>query len=82
MLIKTMNKPEALMTVTKEANGKPDNSQVPPLSNKYPTEWTLSAVTGQNEVFNQRVELEMAFIRLCSPELDSTPEAPQVRIEV
>ena len=30
---------------------------------------------------NQRVEAEMAFIRLCSPELDSTPEALIRRIE-
>ncbi|MEG1427437.1 MAG: DNA polymerase III subunit gamma/tau, partial [Oscillospiraceae bacterium] len=30
---------------------------------------------------NQRIELEMAIIRLCSPELDSTPEALIRRIE-
>lgn len=30
---------------------------------------------------NQRAELEMAFVRLCSPELDTTPEALLRRLE-
>lgn len=30
---------------------------------------------------NQRAELEMAFVRLCSPELDATPEALLRRLE-
>ncbi len=41
----------------------------------------LRAAMDRMNTGNQRVEVEMAFIRLCSPELDSTPEALIRRIE-
>lgn len=82
MLIKTMKNPGA-MIVASEDEMKNLTSQG--------LSMTLATVIHCMDVFqtaldkmkysNQRIELEMSLIRLCSPELDSTPEALIRRIE-
>lgn len=42
---------------------------------------TFEDTLNKMRYLNQRTELEMAFVRLCSPELDATPEALLRRLE-
>ena len=82
MLIKTMRDASNLMTVT-EAERQDMTRQALDMS--------LSAILHGLDTFeetlnrmryaNPRVELEMALVRLCSPELDSTPESLLRRLE-
>ena len=82
MLIKTMNRPESLMTVTKsEMEQLTEQASSFSLATIIHGMDTLQRTLDKMKFSNPRVELEMAFIRLCSPELDSTPEALIRRIE-
>lgn len=82
MLLKTMKDPSALLmvsgeeleTMTKEALSMP----LPAILHGLDTfEETLQRMRYRN----QRPELEMAFVRLCTPELDTSPEALLRRLE-
>ncbi len=82
MLIKTMKDASLLVTAT-----GPEWETM----NRQALSMTLSVILHGLDTFeetlnkmrysNQRTQLEMAFVRLCSPELDSTPEALLRRLE-
>ncbi|MCH5352414.1 MAG: DNA polymerase III subunit gamma/tau [Acutalibacter sp.] len=82
MLIKTMKDASRLVTVS---------NQEWETMNRQALTISLSAILHGMDTFeetlnkmrygNQRAQLEMAFVRLCSPELDSTPEALLRRLE-
>lgn len=82
MLIKTMKNPERLFTVPKDEMEKLTADAL---------SMGLAEILNAMEVMresldkmrfsNQRIELEMAFVKLCSPEMDTTPEALLRRIE-
>jgi len=82
MLIKTMKKPEKLFTVPQDEMEKLTASAL---------SMGLAEILNAMEVMrdsldkmrfaNQRIELEMAFVKLCTPEMDTSPEALLRRIE-
>ncbi len=82
MLIKTMRDASRLVTVSGQ---ELETMTRQALSMSLPT--ILHGLDAFEETLNkmryanQRAELEMAFVRLCSPELDSAPEALLRRLE-
>lgn len=82
MLIKTMKDPSALLAVSGQEleamTKKALSMTLPTILHGLDTfEETLQKMRYRN----QRAELEMAFVRLCSPELDTSPEALLRRLE-
>ena len=82
MLIKTMRdasrlvlcSPEEMETMTRQALSLSLSTILHGLD-------TFEETLHKMRYANQRAELEMAFVRLCSPELDTTPEALLRRLE-
>lgn len=82
MLIKTMRNAEQLVVVSEEEfAAMTEQALALSLADILHVLDTLRDTLNKMRYSNPRVELEMAFIRLCSPELDSTPEALIRRIE-
>ena len=82
MLIKTMKDPASLFTVTeKELRDLTEQSVTMSLADIIHSMDVMRDALDKMRFANQRIELEMAFVRLCSPELDVTNEALIRRIE-
>lgn len=82
MLIKTMKDPSALITASaEEMDALTEQAVTMSLSAIVHSMDTFQTAMDKMKYSDQRIETEMAFIRLCSPELDSTPEALIRRIE-
>lgn len=82
MIIKTTRSPEKLLSVSEKELEEMTNQAVQAsLSFILHGLDTFEKTLNKMKYANQRTELEMAFVRLCSPELDSTPEALLRRIE-
>lgn len=82
MLIKTMRNASQLVVVSEEElAAMTDQALALSLADILHALDTLQETLNKMRYSNPRVELEMAFMRLCSPELDSTPEALIRRIE-
>ena len=82
MLIKTMKDASRLVTVSNQ-EWETMNRQALSISLSAILHGmdTLEEALNKMRYGSQRAQLEMAFVRLCSPELDSTPEALLRRIE-
>ena len=82
MLIKTMKDASRLVTVSNQ-EWETMNRQALTISLSTILHGmdTLEEALNKMRFGNQRSQLEMAFVRLCSPELDSTPEALLRRLE-
>ena len=82
MLIKTMKDASRLVTVSGE-EWETMNRQAMAMSLSAILHGldTLEEALNKMRYGNQRAQLEMAFVRLCSPELDNTPEALLRRLE-
>ena len=82
MLIKTMKDASRLVTVsTEEWETMNRQALTVSLSSILHGMDTLEETLNKMRYGNQRAQLEMAFVRLCSPELDNTPDALLRRIE-
>lgn len=82
MLIKTMKDASSMLAVSSEEMAKLTKQALPmSLSAIVHAMDTFSGALDKMRYGNQRVEMEMAMIKLCSPELDSSPEAIIRRIE-
>ncbi len=82
MLIKTMKDASRLVTAS-SAEWEVMNRQALSisLSSILHSLDTFEETLNKMRYSNQRAQLEMAFVRLCSPELDATPEALLRRLE-
>ena len=82
MLIKTMKNPERLFTVPQDEMEKLTASALSMgLAEILYAMEVMRESLDKMRFANQRIELEMAFVKLCSPEMDTTPEALLRRIE-
>lgn len=82
MLIKTMRNASGLVVVSEdELAAMTDQALALSLADILHALDTLQETLNKMRYANPRVELEMAFMRLCAPELDSRPEALIRRIE-
>jgi DNA polymerase-3 subunit gamma/tau len=82
MLIKTMRDPSDLLPVSaEEMETMTSQAMSMSLSDILHSLDTLEDALQKMRFGNPRAQLEMAFVRLCSPELDSTKEALLRRIE-
>lgn len=82
MLIKTMRDASSMLLVSaKELERMTGQALSMSLSAILHGLDTLEETLNKMRYANQRTELEMAFVRLCSPELDTSPEALLRRLE-
>lgn len=82
MLFKTMRDPSKLLTLsTQETQELEDLAYAMSLSAILHGLDTLEEALHKMRYSNQRTQLEMAFVRLCSPGLDTSPEALLRRVE-
>lgn len=82
MLIKTMRNPGSIIQASQEELEEMTKQALPmSLPTILHAIDTFQTAVDKMTFSNQRIETEMAFIRLCSPELDTTPEALLRRIE-
>lgn len=82
MLIKTMRNPGSIIQASEEELEEMTKQALPmSLPTILHAIDTFQAAVDKMTFANQRIETEMAFIRLCSPELDTTAEALLRRIE-
>lgn len=82
MLIKTMKKPEVLFTVPQDEmvklNAQAMSMGLAEIINAMDL---MRDCLDKMRFANQRIELEMAFVRLCAPEMDTSMDAILRRIE-
>lgn len=82
MIIKTTKKPSSVLLLTQQ-----ELDEMTPLALKMPLPMVINALSSFEDCLNRirfgnaRTEVEMTFVRLCSPELDSTLESLIQRIE-
>ena len=82
MLVKTMKMPEKILTVTSDEMEKLKAQSISlGLAEIIGAMDTMRESLDKMRFANQRIELEMAFVRLCSPEMETSPEALLRRIE-
>ncbi len=82
MLFKTMRDPSKLLTLSpQETQDLEDLAYAMSLSSILHGLDTLEGSLHKMRYSNQRTQLEMAFVRLCSPGLDTSPESLLQRIE-
>lgn len=82
MLVKTMgDHPGMIVMSAKELEQLKKQAVETPLSVTIHCLDTFAKTLDKMKYSNQRIEIEMAFVRLCSPELDSSPDALVRRIE-
>lgn len=82
MIIKTMRKPENILTLSKkELEEMTKQALKMDLSLILHSVDTFNGTLDKMRFANSRTEMELAFVKLCSPQLDTTPEAIVRRLE-
>lgn len=82
MLVKTMRKPEKVLNASsKEMNEMKRQALIMELTAILHGLSVFEEAQNRMRFGNARTEMEMSFVKLCQPELDSSPEALIVRIE-
>lgn len=82
MIIKTMRKPEQILALSKKELADMTDQALPmDLSLILHSVDTFTGTLDKMRFANSRTEMELAFVKLCSPQLDAAPEAILRRLE-